>query len=97
MWTFTGADLAGCHVPCRADVPPVEARWIDEDAPHLHPIGSEGVGEIGIVGTAAAIGTPSTMPPESVSEHCPSLRTAELITTVVRVRTTTDGRRYQAA
>ena len=29
--------------------------WIDEDDPHLNPMGAKGIGEIGIVGTAAAI------------------------------------------
>ncbi|MEU9442229.1 xanthine dehydrogenase family protein molybdopterin-binding subunit [Streptomyces sp. NPDC048304] len=53
---FTEADLASYHVPAHADVPAVEAHWIDEDDPHLNPMGSKGIGEIGIVGTAAAIG-----------------------------------------
>jgi len=38
-----------------ADVLDVEAAWIDEDDPHLNPMGSKGIGEIGIVGTAAAV------------------------------------------
>ena len=29
--------------------------WIDEDDPHVNPMGSKGIGELGIVGTAAAI------------------------------------------
>ncbi|RII09242.1 Xanthine dehydrogenase molybdenum-binding subunit [Streptomyces sp. YIM 130001] len=53
---FTEADLAGYHVPAHADVPDIEAHWIDEDDPHLNPMGSKGIGEIGIVGTAAAVG-----------------------------------------
>lgn len=53
---FTESDLAAYHVPVSADVPAVEAHWIDEDDPHLNPMGSKGIGEIGIVGTAAAIG-----------------------------------------
>jgi xanthine dehydrogenase YagR molybdenum-binding subunit len=53
---FTESDLASYHVPAHADVPAVEAHWIDEDDPHLNPMGSKGIGEIGIVGTAAAIG-----------------------------------------
>jgi xanthine dehydrogenase YagR molybdenum-binding subunit len=48
-------DLAGYHVPTYADVDDIEAVWIDEDDPHLNPIGSKGIGEIGIVGTAAAV------------------------------------------
>jgi xanthine dehydrogenase YagR molybdenum-binding subunit len=34
----------------------VEAFWIDEDDAHLWPGGGKGIGEIGITGTAAAIG-----------------------------------------
>jgi xanthine dehydrogenase YagR molybdenum-binding subunit len=49
-------DLAAYHVPVYADVTEIEAVWIDEDDPHLNPIGSKGIGEIGIVGTAAAVG-----------------------------------------
>ncbi|GGL63049.1 xanthine dehydrogenase [Streptomyces fumigatiscleroticus] len=53
---FAESDLASYHVPAHADVPSVEAHWIEEDDPHLNPMGSKGIGEIGIVGTAAAIG-----------------------------------------
>ncbi|MFI2780982.1 xanthine dehydrogenase family protein molybdopterin-binding subunit [Streptomyces sp. ALB3] len=53
---FTERDLASYHVPSCADVPDIQAHWIDEDDPHLNPMGSKGIGEIGIVGTAAAIG-----------------------------------------
>jgi len=52
---FTESDLAAYHVPAHADVPAIEAHWVDEDDPHLNPMGSKGIGEIGIVGTAAAI------------------------------------------
>jgi xanthine dehydrogenase YagR molybdenum-binding subunit len=48
-------DLATYHVPVYADVEEIEAVWIDEDDPHLNPIGAKGIGEIGIVGTAAAV------------------------------------------
>lgn len=53
---FTQSDLASYHVPVHADVPDIQAHWIDEEDPHLNPMGSKGIGEIGIVGTAAAIG-----------------------------------------
>ncbi|MFF3394104.1 xanthine dehydrogenase family protein molybdopterin-binding subunit [Streptomyces sp. NPDC002669] len=53
---FTENDLASYHVPVSADVPEIEAHWIDEDDPHLNPMGSKGIGEIGIVGAAAAVG-----------------------------------------
>ncbi|MEU8462006.1 xanthine dehydrogenase family protein molybdopterin-binding subunit [Streptomyces sp. NPDC029003] len=53
---FVESDLAAYHVPVNADVPDIEAHWIDEHDAHLNPMGSKGIGEIGIVGTAAAIG-----------------------------------------
>ncbi|WP_031055655.1 xanthine dehydrogenase family protein molybdopterin-binding subunit [Streptomyces ochraceiscleroticus] len=49
-----GADLAGYHVAANADVPLIEADWV-EDADADDPVGIKGVGEIGIVGAAAAI------------------------------------------
>lgn len=49
-------DLAGYHVPTYADIGDLEATWVEEDDPHLNPMGSKGIGEIGIVGTAAAVG-----------------------------------------
>ncbi len=52
---FIECDLASYHVPACADVPEIEAHWIDEEDEHLNPMGSKGIGEIGNVGTAAAI------------------------------------------
>ncbi|MFJ9818466.1 xanthine dehydrogenase family protein molybdopterin-binding subunit [Streptomyces sp. NPDC101151] len=49
-----GADLAGYHVATHADVPHIEADWIDDPDPK-DPVGIKGIGEIGIVGAAAAI------------------------------------------
>jgi xanthine dehydrogenase YagR molybdenum-binding subunit len=48
-------DLAQYHVPVYADIEEIDAVWIDELDPHLNPMGSKGIGEIGIVGTAAAV------------------------------------------
>jgi xanthine dehydrogenase YagR molybdenum-binding subunit len=48
-------DLAGYHVATHADVADVEATWLDEYDSHANPMGSRGIGEIGIVGGAAAI------------------------------------------
>ncbi len=48
-------DLAEYHIATNADVGEVEAHWVDEHDPHVNPMGSKGIGEIGIVGTAAAI------------------------------------------
>jgi xanthine dehydrogenase YagR molybdenum-binding subunit len=52
---FPNHDLASYHVAACADVMDVEAIWVDEEEPELGPIGAKGIGEIGIVGTAAAI------------------------------------------
>ncbi|MFE4216484.1 xanthine dehydrogenase family protein molybdopterin-binding subunit [Streptomyces sp. NPDC056844] len=49
-----GADLAGYHVATNADVPLVEAEWVDDPDPD-DPVGIKGIGEIGIVGAAAAV------------------------------------------
>jgi len=53
---FVGLDFAQYHVATCADVLDVDAFWIDEDDPHLWPGDGKGIGEIGITGTAAAIG-----------------------------------------
>jgi xanthine dehydrogenase YagR molybdenum-binding subunit len=42
------------HVAANADVPLVEADWVDDPDPE-DPVGVKGVGEVGIVGVAAAI------------------------------------------
>jgi xanthine dehydrogenase YagR molybdenum-binding subunit len=52
---FRQRDLASYHVAAHADVMDVEAVCLDEHEPTLGPLGIKGVGEVGIVGTAAAI------------------------------------------
>ncbi|MDX3099415.1 xanthine dehydrogenase family protein molybdopterin-binding subunit [Nonomuraea angiospora] len=53
---FLRRDLAQYHVPACADAERIEAVWLEEEDGDLNPMGSKGIGEIGIVGTAAAIG-----------------------------------------
>ncbi|MGK5630428.1 xanthine dehydrogenase family protein molybdopterin-binding subunit [Streptomyces sp. URMC 123] len=48
-------DLASYHVAACADVVDIEAHWLPEEDGHLNPMGAKGIGEIGIVGTAAAV------------------------------------------
>jgi xanthine dehydrogenase YagR molybdenum-binding subunit len=48
-------DFAEYHIAANADVASIEAYWLDEDDPYVNPMGAKGIGEIGIVGTAAAI------------------------------------------
>ena len=52
---YPNHDLAGYHIAAHADVPDIEVAWIDEAEPELGPLGAKGIGEVGIVGTAAAI------------------------------------------
>jgi xanthine dehydrogenase YagR molybdenum-binding subunit len=52
---YLNHDLAQYHVAVNADVPEIEVEWIEEEDPDLNRIGTKGIGEIGIVGTAAAI------------------------------------------
>ncbi|MER5527752.1 xanthine dehydrogenase family protein molybdopterin-binding subunit [Streptomyces sp. NPDC002677] len=51
-----GADLAGYHFAANADVPLIEADWLPEDPDDDDPLVVKGIGEIGIVGAAAAVG-----------------------------------------
>ncbi|MFI0815905.1 xanthine dehydrogenase family protein molybdopterin-binding subunit [Streptomyces sp. NPDC021098] len=52
--SHVGPDLAGYHVAAHADVPPIEVGWVDDPDPD-DPVGIKGIGEVGIVGAAAAI------------------------------------------
>jgi xanthine dehydrogenase YagR molybdenum-binding subunit len=48
-------NLGEYHVPVNADVPAIEAYFVEETDPHVNAIGAKGVGEIGITGVAAAV------------------------------------------
>jgi xanthine dehydrogenase YagR molybdenum-binding subunit len=48
-------DFAEYHIAANADVTSIEAHWLDEYDPYVNAMGSKGIGEIGIVGTAAAV------------------------------------------
>ena len=52
---FINHNFAEYHVPVNADVHDIDVIFVDEREAHLNPLGVKGVGEIGIVGTAAAI------------------------------------------
>lgn len=52
---FINHDLAGYHIPVHADIGQVEAILLPENEPYANPLGIKGLGEIGIVGAAAAI------------------------------------------
>lgn len=52
---FMTRNLADYHVPVNADVQAIDVIFVDEKDDEINPLGVKGVGEIGIVGTAAAI------------------------------------------
>jgi len=49
------ANIAEYHVPVNADVHDIKVIFVDEPDDTINPLGIKGVGEIGIVGVAAAI------------------------------------------
>lgn len=48
-------NFADYHVPVHADVPDVEAYFVNKPDPVLNPVGSKGMGEIALIGFAAAV------------------------------------------
>jgi xanthine dehydrogenase YagR molybdenum-binding subunit len=48
-------DFATYHIPANADTGQFDIAWVDEEDPHVNPMGSKGIGEIGIVGSSAAV------------------------------------------
>jgi xanthine dehydrogenase YagR molybdenum-binding subunit len=53
--SFTNVNLGEYLVPVHADIHNLDIIMVDEEEPHLNPIGAKGIGEIGIVGVVAAI------------------------------------------
>jgi xanthine dehydrogenase YagR molybdenum-binding subunit len=52
---FTNANFAEYLVPVNADIHSIEPILVEEVDEHANPIGVKGIGEIGIVGVAAAV------------------------------------------
>ncbi len=52
---FITHNLADYHVPVNADARDIEVIFVDEQDDFVNPLGAKGLGEIGLVGTAAAI------------------------------------------
>jgi xanthine dehydrogenase YagR molybdenum-binding subunit len=53
---YTNPNLADYHIPVNADIPAMTVEFIDEKDPYINAMGVKGIGEISIVGTAAAVG-----------------------------------------
>ena len=49
------ANLADYHLPVHADIPEIDADFVDERDPHANPLGAKGLAELSLVGVAAAI------------------------------------------
>ena len=52
---FMNHDLAEYHIPVHADVPEIDVIFVNEQDNIVNELGIKGVGEIGLVGVAAAI------------------------------------------
>ena len=52
---IVNANIAEYHVPVHADIQNIEVIFVDESDTLINPLGTKGVGEIGIVGVAAAV------------------------------------------
>jgi xanthine dehydrogenase YagR molybdenum-binding subunit len=52
---FVNNNFADYHVPVSADVPHIETIFIDKPDPYINPMGSKGMGEIALIGFAAAV------------------------------------------
>ena len=48
-------NFADYHVPVQADVPHIEALFVNKPDPILNPVGAKGMGEIALIGFAAAV------------------------------------------
>jgi xanthine dehydrogenase YagR molybdenum-binding subunit len=52
---YLSKNLAGVMLPVNADIPDIDAFFVDEYDPHASLIGARGIGELGAVGVAPAI------------------------------------------
>jgi xanthine dehydrogenase YagR molybdenum-binding subunit len=53
--SFINQDLASYHVAVNADVRKMDVVFLHEGDPHGSPLGSKGIGELGICGAGAAV------------------------------------------
>ncbi|RBM04712.1 xanthine dehydrogenase family protein molybdopterin-binding subunit [Streptomyces sp. PT12] len=75
---FANHDLATYHIAAHADVRGIEAHVLPEEDERVNPLGTKGIGELGIVGAAAAIG--------NAVHHATGVRVRELPILMERVR-----------
>jgi len=52
---YVNNNFADYHVPVNADVPAIDAIFIDKPDPYINPMGAKGMGEIALIGYAASV------------------------------------------
>ncbi len=52
---YVNGNFADYHVPVNADIPDIEAIFIDKPDPIINPLGTKGLGEISLIGGAPAV------------------------------------------
>jgi xanthine dehydrogenase YagR molybdenum-binding subunit len=52
---YVNNNLADYHVPVNADIPQIDAMFIDKPDPYINPIGAKGMAEIALIGMAPAV------------------------------------------
>lgn len=52
---YVNNNFADYHVPVQADVPPIDVLFVNKPDPILNPMGAKGMGEIALIGFAAAV------------------------------------------
>jgi xanthine dehydrogenase YagR molybdenum-binding subunit len=48
-------NFADYHIPVHADIPHIEALFVNKPDPIINPIGAKGMGEIALIGMAGAV------------------------------------------
>ncbi|RFZ85726.1 xanthine dehydrogenase family protein molybdopterin-binding subunit [Mucilaginibacter terrenus] len=52
---YVNNNLADYHVPVNADIPQIDAIFVNKPDPYINPIGAKGMGEIALIGMSAAV------------------------------------------
>ncbi|MGI8509690.1 MAG: xanthine dehydrogenase family protein molybdopterin-binding subunit, partial [Gemmatimonadaceae bacterium] len=52
---YVNASLEQYHVPVNADIGTIDVSFVDEEDPHVNPLGVKGIGEIGMTGLTGAV------------------------------------------
>jgi xanthine dehydrogenase YagR molybdenum-binding subunit len=52
---YVNNNLADYHVPVNADIPQIEALFVNKPDPYINAMGAKGMGEIALIGMAAAV------------------------------------------